>query len=408
MKQKSQKSIRIWAAVIVMISMVMTAGQSFRTAPVLIVQAASANLESEQTTSVILAIHEKSDLSTILNKKADSYKSSNSKVATVTKNGIVTGVGKGKAVITAKVKNQTVKIQITVYEKRLSASQTNLTIDQKTTIDVTLARRYASEELSAVVSNQEIVEVKTGSFNKTVCPLTLIPKKDGTTTITVYRPKSVEPLIITVTVAQKQELKATELYALCEQSMIELSVKTLDGGTTTGSGFFIGDGMVLTNYHVVSGAKEIKITDYDGVEYEVTGYYDYNEEIDLALLKVKGTKPALQIATETETVGDVIYTIGSPYGFTGSFSKGIISYLNRNVEEHTVRYIQHTAAISKGNSGGPLINRYGEVIGINTLTYTVGQNLNFSVPISYYTILSHQELKPISRFYEEMTKADAK
>lgn len=111
---------------------------------------------------------------------------------------------------------------------------------------------------------------------------------------------------------------------------------------------------------------------------------------------VQGTKDALPLCEDKVIAGERIYTVGSPYGYTGTFSSGIVGNALRVMDE--VEYIQITAPISRGNSGGPLLNRFGEVIGVNTLTRLDAQNVNFSVAIKYLKQLDLSSKKPIATF----------
>ncbi|MBO5050929.1 MAG: serine protease [Clostridia bacterium] len=137
------------------------------------------------------------------------------------------------------------------------------------------------------------------------------------------------------------------------------------------------NGKILTNYHVIEGAYSAKIT-LGGKSYDVLQVLGYNKDTDLAMLKIEASGlPTALVCTEKVAVGDVVYAVGSSQGLSGTFSQGIITYAARELEG--VTYVQHDAAISSGNSGGPLINEYGEVIGINTMTRKDSQNLNFAV-----------------------------
>ncbi|MDR2530620.1 MAG: trypsin-like peptidase domain-containing protein [Oscillospiraceae bacterium] len=163
-----------------------------------------------------------------------------------------------------------------------------------------------------------------------------------------------------------------------------------DNAVATGSGFFIdADGIALTNYHVVNRAQSARIKTTDGVWYDVDGVISSNEEYDTAVIRVSGAErfPALAIGDSTAIKqGETIYTIGSPQGLENTMSNGIISNTARTFDDGgAVSYIQFTAAISSGSSGGALINEYGQVIGITTATLSsqagAVQNLNFAVPI---------------------------
>lgn len=154
-----------------------------------------------------------------------------------------------------------------------------------------------------------------------------------------------------------------------------------------GTGFFISsDGYLLTNHHVVEGADSITITLNDRTEFDAV-LVGSDEASDVAVLKVKGNHfPALPIAKgDNLKVGEPVLAIGSPFGFDYSASAGIVSAKSRTMSsEASVPFIQTDVALNPGNSGGPLFNRQGEVIGVNSRIFsgTGGyMGLSFSVPI---------------------------
>ena len=154
-----------------------------------------------------------------------------------------------------------------------------------------------------------------------------------------------------------------------------------------GTGFFVTtDGYMLTNHHVVAGADKITVTLNDRTELDAT-LVGSDERSDVAVLKVTGKKfPALPIGDSNSLkVGEPVLAIGSPFGFDYSASAGIVSAKSRNFSRETsVPFIQTDVALNPGNSGGPLFNQRGEVIGINSRIFsgTGGyMGLSFSIPI---------------------------
>ncbi len=155
-----------------------------------------------------------------------------------------------------------------------------------------------------------------------------------------------------------------------------------------GSGFFIDNkGYILTNAHVVKGADEITVSTTDQKEYkaELVGL---DESTDIALLKIdKDDSPAAKIGDSDKTeVGNWVLAIGSPFGFDYTATKGIVSAVSRSLPDGTyVPFIQTDAAVNPGNSGGPLFNLDGEVIGINSQIYSQTGSFNglaFAIPIN--------------------------
>lgn len=202
---------------------------------------------------------------------------------------------------------------------------------------------------------------------------------------------------INLTVAKSSELTAEQISAQCSPAVFYLEVYDKDGTAfASGSGFFItADGVAVTNYHVIDDAASAKIMTADGKVYNVKGVYDYNEERDIALLQIDGNNFSyLNIGRGTVSGGMTIYTIGSPKGLNNTISQGLVSNASRLVQGQT--YIQISAPISRGSSGGALLNSAGEVIGITSSGLEEGQNLNFAIPISAIDSLSRTAVQPIS------------
>lgn len=154
-----------------------------------------------------------------------------------------------------------------------------------------------------------------------------------------------------------------------------------------GTGFFVtADGYMLTNHHVIEGADKITITLNDRTELDAV-LVGSDERSDVAVLKVVGSQfPALPIGDSVALkVGEPVLAIGSPFGFDYSASAGIVSAKSRSISRETsVPFIQTDVALNPGNSGGPLFNQRGEVIGINSRIFsgTGGyMGLSFSIPI---------------------------
>jgi serine protease Do len=159
--------------------------------------------------------------------------------------------------------------------------------------------------------------------------------------------------------------------------------------SSLGSGFVIDgkEGLIVTNNHVIEGAEEIEINFHDGSKLKVDKVIGRDAKADLALLKVTPKKPLTDVKfgpSDTIEVGDWVMAIGNPFGLGGSVSLGIISAKSRDINSGPYDdYLQTDAAINKGNSGGPLFNMDGEVIGVNTaiISPTGGSiGIGFAVP----------------------------
>ena len=223
--------------------------------------------------------------------------------------------------------------------------------------------------------------IKWSSSNKSIAKVStsgvVTGLKKGTVKITAT--VGTKKYISTIAV-QKKALTAEQIYEKCSKATVEI-VAEVDGDKyNLGSGFFLDNGKVVTNLHVVAGAEKIQVTNYSGTTFDVQEILGYDKDIDLAVLKINSKNDYLIQNQEGVTAGESVYILGSPLGLTGSFADGMVSSPSRKIEG--VDYIQVTAPMSPGNSGGPLINRYGEVMGINTWQFADGQNLNFSININ--------------------------
>ena len=154
-----------------------------------------------------------------------------------------------------------------------------------------------------------------------------------------------------------------------------------------GSGFFVGDNLIATNYHVIEGAARgtAKLVGQFST-YTIEGVTATDQTNDLALLKVtmSGIKPLPLGNSSDVKIGETVYVAGNPRGLEGTFSNGIISSRR---DPYTTERLQMTAPISPGSSGGPVLNSKGEVIGVSFMTLVGGQNLNFAIPSRYLTEL---------------------
>jgi S1-C subfamily serine protease len=169
--------------------------------------------------------------------------------------------------------------------------------------------------------------------------------------------------------------------------------------TGTGSGFlFSSDGFLFTNSHVVHNAEIIKIKLHDGSS-TLASLIGEDPDTDLAILKISGSEftPVKLGDAEILKIGQLVIAIGNPLGFQHTVTVGVVSALGRTLEGQTGRMmdsmIQTDAALNPGNSGGPLINTDGEVVGVNTAAIRGAQGLCFAISISTAKEVANQLIR---------------
>lgn len=202
-------------------------------------------------------------------------------------------------------------------------------------------------------------------------------------------------------IGSDSDLSLPQLIERVEPSIVRIKVVGKNGEESVGSGFFIDtEGKIATNAHVVRDAKTVNIETSDGKKTKAIGVVAKEKEKDIAIIQIDpdslSIKP-LPIAKDLPNKGDAVAAFGSPQGFGFTSTAGVVSSIRKGGEIKQVfkemtnqdvfrqlgydtdtNWIQFTASISGGNSGGPLVNMRGEMVGINTWTHPGGQNLNFA------------------------------
>ena len=187
----------------------------------------------------------------------------------------------------------------------------------------------------------------------------------------------------------RKAFKSTVLIVMEETSGQPMSL---------GSGFFVRNGEIVSNLHVVEGASSgyVKIIGQK-TKYNIEGITAIDQEHDLVILKISAAKSSsLSIGnSDTVEVGEPIYAVGNPQGLEGTFSQGIVSSIRQVGSD---KLLQITAPISPGSSGGPVLNSRGEVVGVSVATFRDGQNLNFAIPSNYMKdlLLKTGAVRPLS------------
>ncbi len=258
--------------------------------------------------------------------------------------------------------------------------------------------------VSGYISSKAAVENALDAFKETLTTASTT----GSYNINIYeqQPESAAPSVQTQqqtdpTVPVANSATASDIYKQNVNAVVNITakgVRTVNYGfffgsqqqefVSSGSGFFLTeDGYILTNYHVVEGATTFIATDYDGKEHSAK-LVGFEESNDIAVLKVNGTFQAVELGdSESLEVGDTLLIIGNALGeLQYTLTQGVVSYLERAVTTETgsvINMFQTDAAINSGNSGGPVFNAKGEVVGIASAKYASStiEGLGFCIPI---------------------------
>ena len=295
---------------------------------------------------------------------------------------------------------------ITIQECKFTTKSRDLVIMDEVIIGIT-AEDYADDErMYFQVGDENVLDCKWGEWvDKDTEELLLIPKNVGTTTVTITSSKTSDKLVINVTVQKETneqgagsvKLTAEEIYKLCAPATAEVYMTDPAGYEYYGSGFFISSGILVTNYHVIEEGVKVSVLTFSGFQYDMESVLAYDADKDLAIICIDAVTPHLELNKGDINVGETVYAIGSPKGLTSTLTSGMVSAI-RNMKG--VDYVQTSTPLSSGNSGGPLVNAYGEVIGVNTFGMVNSQNLNFAVNVSEIDNLNLKDNKTAEDYYK--------
>ncbi len=213
------------------------------------------------------------------------------------------------------------------------------------------------------------------------------PDRKRITLMSRFKTKScfflIIPLILLILIHAISFADADRIFKENSKAVVVVVTYDKDGkAITQGSGFIVReDGAIVTNYHVISNAVDIKVKAGDKV-LKVEGLIHVDKENDLVILKADAKNlPVVRIGDiEKVTVGEKVYVISSPLGLENTISDGVLSGIREITDERKI--LQITAPISPGSSGGPVFNNNGEVIGIATFLVEEAQNLNFAMTVN--------------------------
>ncbi len=253
------------------------------------------------------------------------------------------------------------------------------------------------------LSSENIPTIETHDFE-----ITTIPPTASTQGKTIYTCKLCKHSEEGEYISNITSATATEIYEKISKATVRIEAYDKGGKfSSIGSGFLITtDGKIVTNYHVIVGGYTLKVKFYDGTTYNVSKVLGYNKAQDVAILKINVTNANyLEISEQNVKTGDTVYALGNPFGVNNIFTSGIVS--NQSMTISGKECIAFTAPISPGNSGGPLVNDQGKVVGINTMYIPDAQNLNFAVSIDKAISLDISKSKTTQDLYSATLKQNA-
>ncbi|MCD7845034.1 MAG: S1C family serine protease [Oscillospiraceae bacterium] len=211
--------------------------------------------------------------------------------------------------------------------------------------------------------------------------------------ITIQAAETGTGVTLTLAEAQGEELSLQDIYDLVSPAVVGITAHIEGYEYSYGTGVvFTSDGYIITNTHVLEGCDEAVVKFSDGTEYDAY-LVGADEASDIAVLYIQGEDLPCAAFGDSDAlrVGDQAIAIGNPLGetYSGTMTNGIISAINRNItyNGHTMTLLQTNAALNEGNSGGPLINAYGQVVGITNMKimstyYATVEGIGFAIPSS--------------------------
>lgn len=208
-------------------------------------------------------------------------------------------------------------------------------------------------------------------------------------------------LVGSVLLNRAQEIPPEQIYQESLPSVLTLRVENRAGDRYVGSAFLaITQGVAVTAWHVIHDAVKVTAKFSDGASCDVTGFVDYDETKDLALIRVDSKdRPLMTLAAAKPLVGARAYVIGSPKGYEFSISDGLLSQVQK---VDGFNQYQVSCPFSPGNSGGPILNSRAEVMGIAAWTRNGAQNVNFATPVG--EIAGLNPARSITRWKDQSKK----
>jgi len=301
--------------------------------------------------------------------------------------GIVEGKGSGIFAPIEKITREQIAVMfyrtLEIIDKSLVTVTGSNTFTDRATIS-----SWATTEVN-LLTQKGIIK---GFTDNTFRPLRNTTKEEAIA-LTVRMYEQYYPIVST-----SNKLTPIEIGLLAE-SAVMIQVEYNNGERGTGSGFFFQRGVIATNFHVVEGAKTLTIEFENGNIYngdiKVIGY---SKDLDLAILKINDTTVAPLVLGDSNTLvrGQKIYVISSPSGYKNTLTDGIISAVRDD-------YVQITAPLKPGSSGGALINEYGRVVGVTYSRLVNAEDLGFAIKINDLKTLSQTKNLSLYQFNQEVS-----
>ena len=287
--------------------------------------------------------------------------------------GIVSGVGEGKFDPTQRITREQMA---TMFYNTLNAISPEL-VSERYSINFADADQISSWAQNAVALLTE-KDIIAGMGNNLFSPKTNASREQAMVLslklFEVYDDFDVN----------RVELRPSEISKRVSPSVVYIEAFDENGDILgSGSGFNVDtSGHIFTNYHVIEGAYKLTIRFIDGKVYEAHHVMDFDVNRDVALLSLETNDLPIALLGNSSLLinGEEIFTIGSPIGLENTIADGLISNGSRVIDG--LNYLQISAPISPGSSGGALVNLYGEVVGITTAQFVNGQNINLAIPIN--------------------------
>lgn len=325
--------------------------------------------------------------------------------ATITSDGQLTANAAGKVTVIAKAGDKTAECSLSIGTNRLGTFSNNITCynGNNQTIWITISNKLFNEELAATNNNPELFDYEWGQKIDNKVALTITPKKNGQGKLVINSDKTDDKLIINVKVADKPyKSSVSDVKEACQKyssATVEiLSYK--NSRTSIGTGFFIADGIVVTNNHIIKGADMVTVKTDNGTAYDVKSVVGYDEDTDIAILKIDSKNDYLELNQSKVSAGNDAFSFGNPLDSGLTALQGSITSASFTYKD--VNYIQISTPISSSNSGGPLINSLGEVLGINTVFSNGLINMNLVIDISEIQKINTNNPLPLAQYNERV------